>query len=79
MSYWYAISGYAEESVTGERYDENSYSRIGLGMPEREYNQGYIFYFPNVCVPITFTGTVTRFIFMSILTMYFLFVHRFYT
>lgn len=41
------------------------------GMPERGYNQGYIFYFPNVCVPITFAGMVTQFIFMSILTMYF--------
>lgn len=53
---------------------------------QREYNQGYIFYFPNTCmcvcvcmrVPITFAGMVTQFIFMSILTMYFLFAHRFY-
>lgn len=29
-------------------------------------------------VPITFAGIVTQFIFMSILTMYFLFAHRFY-
>lgn len=29
-------------------------------------------------VPITFAGMVTQFIFMSILTMYFLFAHRFY-
>lgn len=57
-------------------------------MLQREYNQGYIFYFPNACVcmcvcvcmrvPITFAGIVTQFIFMSILTMYFLFAHRFY-
>lgn len=31
-----------------------------------------------VRVPITFAGMVTQFIFMPILTMYFLFAHRFY-